>query len=72
MDQVQALQSLSQLEGLVAAQQQLADSLPSFSNDSDTFQDLEIFLCGENMTGSGLSDVLVRLTQGDDYRRGEE
>lgn len=71
-DQVEAVQSLSQLQGLAAVQQELADSLPRFSNESDKLQDLELFLCGRNMSsGAGLSSVFRRLTQGDAYQRGQ-
>ena len=64
------MQSLSQLQGIADAQEELADSLPSFSNESNRFEDLEIFLCGSNRSNAGLADVLLRLTQGNDYQQG--
>ena len=69
-DQAEAVQSLNHLQGFVAVQQELADSLPSFSNESDRFNDLQIFLCGSNGSSSGLTDLFDRLTRGNDYQQG--
>ena len=69
---MEAVQSLSQLQGLAVTQREIADDLPTFSNDSDQFHNLELFLCGQNSSGeAGLVNVFRRLTEGDKYQQGE-
>ena len=65
------MQSLSELSGRVAELQNLVDTLPTFDNSSDGFDNLELFLCGLNRSDTGLLDILQRFTQGDSYRRGQ-
>ena len=55
----------------MAELQDLVDTLPTYDNSSDGFDNLELFLCGVNSSDTGLFDVLKRFTQGDTYRQGQ-
>jgi hypothetical protein len=68
-NQQATIQSLSELSGRVAELQDLVDTLPTYDNSSDGFDNLELFLCGVNSSDTGLFDVLKRFTQGDTYRQ---
>ena len=71
-EQLQAVQSLQELLAVASELQELVDGLPTFSNSSDQFEDLELFLCGSKRSDSGdLSDVLKRYTEGNAYRQGQ-